>query len=527
MAVIRPVDTIEDAVRPFGVNDRGVRFIDREGVAIRYTYDALARAAAGAAEGLHSRGVFAGDRVAVALDNSAPSVVAQMAVWMVGATLLSIPPPPRGDAGLYRQGFGGALSKAGCRLLVGSERVREALGAVAPAIDAGELVGKGSKTVATDVPAAEQPLIQFSSGSTGTPRGIALSSRALCGHVRALREVMQIDGLEDSAVSWLPLYHDMGFVGLWLSALFARGEVTIMAPSRFVRAPTEWLSLCAEGRATITVAPDFGYRLAARLLEAHSLEGNLSALRICLSGAERVSWATLEEFAKAGASVGFSWESLMPVYGMAEATLAVSCPPLGRGPQRDASGAVALGPPLPGIEVRQTSIDGGDYMLDLRGEWLFDGYLAEGKVSPALNSDGWFSTNDIGYIDDGELFVRGRADEAIIVRGRNVFAEDVESIAMMTASNEALGVAAFVPEDESGCFALAIELPPGNESNVAASDLKASVMRALEVKVSPVLVLAPFSIPRTTSGKVRRPACRAMLSGDTWRRDDQVLAKSA
>jgi len=526
MAVVRPVVTIEDAVRPFGVNDRGVRFIDREGVAIRYTYDALAHAAAGAAQRLRARGVSAGDRVAIALDNSAPSVVAQMATWMIGATLLSIPPPPRGDAELYRRGFGVVLADAGCRLVVGSERVREALDAVAPAIEAGELVGEESRSTPPDVAAAAQPLIQFSSGSTGTPRGIALSAQALCGHVRALREVMQIDGLEDSAVSWLPLYHDMGFVGVWLSALFARGEVTLMAPSRFVRAPTEWLSRCANDRATITVAPDFGYRLAARMLEAHSLDGDLSTLRVCLSGAERVSWATLEEFARAGASVGFSWESLMPVYGMAEATLAVSCPPLGRGPRRDARGAVALGPPLPGVEVRQMAIGGDDHVLELRGEWLFDGYLESGKVSPAVDGGGWFATNDVGYVESGELFVRGRADEAVVVHGRNVFAEDVESIAMTTVNNEALGVAAFVPEREDNRFALAIELPPGGESRSVAGNLKDVIIRALEVKVSPVLILAPFSIPRTTSGKVQRPACRAMLSKGAWG-DDQVLVTVA
>lgn len=522
MAIDRIAETLEEAVRPFGIRSHRISFIDPKGTQTHVDYDELAKLASAAAASLQRLGVREGDRVALSLDSTLPSVAAQVGVWVAGATLLSIPPPPRNSASVYRQGFGNILRDAGCSLLVGRERVTETLGEAIPSIAPQQLISSPSRR-AREAAVADQPLIQFSSGSTGAPKGVVLSKEALTDHLVTIRSALDLQRDRDRSVSWLPLYHDMGFVGVWLTALIGRGDLTLMAPARFLLAPWEWLAQCAMRSATVAVAPDFGYRLAARLLKTHGLDGDLSHLRVCLFGAERVSWATLETFADAGAPFGLKRNSFMPVYGMAEATLAVSCPPVGRGPRRDANSAVALGAPLPGLEVREVSIDDASSTLYLRGRHLLDGYLVGEQVVSAVDDEGWFATNDVGYISDGELYVNGRADEAVIVRGRNLFAEDVEAVAMSTCNHEAVAVAAFRPDEQADHFALAIEVEPHVDGRPVARAVQASVTGALETKVSPIFVLAPLSIPRTTSGKVRRPACRELLASSGWVKE-QIVA---
>jgi acyl-CoA synthetase (AMP-forming)/AMP-acid ligase II len=523
MVVAGIAETLEEAVRPFGVHSHTVSLVDAGGEVRSVDYDELAKLASTAAATMQRAGVREGDRVAVALDSTLPSLAAQMGVWLAGATLLSIPPPPRGDDSLYRDGFRRVLRDCGCALLVGRGRVIEALAGAAPALAPAELLAEPQQ-LAREAAIPEQALVQFSSGTTGSPKGIVLSKDALVGHLASIREVFELDRDRDTTVSWLPLYHDMGFVGVWLTALVGRGNVTLMAPARFLLAPAEWLGRCAAQHATVTVAPDFGYRLAARLLGTHGLDGSLDSLRVCLFGAEPVSWATLETFAAAAEPFGLHWESLTPVYGMAEATLAVSCPPIGRGPRRDARGTVALGAPLPGLEAREVPLDGGGSTLALRGAGLLDGYLVGGELRDALDDGGWFATNDVGYVADGELHVTGRLDETVIVRGRNLFAEDVEAVAMSASDHEAVAVAAFRPHEQADHFALAVEVEPHVEGLEVARVLSASITRTLEAKVSPVVVLQPLSIPRTTSGKIRRAACRELLAGTGWD-DAQVLAR--
>jgi acyl-CoA synthetase (AMP-forming)/AMP-acid ligase II len=514
--------SLGELVRPFGLTETGVTFVDDAGSAFRLTYDDLARHGAGVAADLVEAGIREGDTVALSLVNTPASFAALLGTWMTGATALSVPPAPRGSKGVYRAGFEGVLEDACCRLLIAPERVgtvfEGAVRTVAP-----EKIGRPGASVPPDVEVPERALVQFSSGSTGSPKGIVVSADALAGHVSAIVTALALDGERDSLLSWLPPYHDMGLVGFWLTPLVGHPELTLMSPRRFARRPRSWIELCARYRITITAAPNFAYRLAALTLPDRAVGGDLAAIRCCLSGGERVSWATLTDFAEACAPFGLRWEALMPVYGLAEATLAVSFPPLGRGPIRDTTGATSLGRPLPGLEVRERGIGGGRSTLELRGDWLFEGYLDGADVVPATDADGWFSTNDLGYLRDGELYVLGRSDETVIVRGRNVPAEDVEAVAMSVAGRHGIAAAAFRSPDGDDRFALAIELAAtADEATALAPEFQAAVTRALEAKVSPVATLRPLSIPRTTSGKVRRAACREMLDACGWR-DDQLL----
>lgn len=514
--------SLEELVRPFGVHDAGVSFIDNDS-RCRLTYDQLARRAAAVAADLHDRGVKQGDTVAISLTNSPASVVAQMGVWMMGGRILSIPPAPRRSEDVYRSAFRCVLKETDCRLLIASPSIAEMIAGATPAIAPNEFSQKDAR-LPTDVNVTERPLVQFSSGSTSNPKGIVLSARAIERHLVALADVFELDRECDRGLSWLPLYHDMGFIAMWLTALLCRGELTLMTPRYFAHHPASWLELCAQEKATVTAAPDFGYRLATRMLGQHPLERDLASLRVCLSGAEQVSWKTLTDFADACAPYQLNWEALMPAYGLAEATLAVSVPPLDRGPIRDAAGLVALGNLLPDVEVRECRLSADHSTLDLRGPSIFDGYLNGKRVQSAVDEEGWFSTNDVGYISDGEIYIRGRADETVIVRGRNIFAEDVESVAMSVAGDQGVSAAAFRSPEGEGRFALAIELLSNSqEATELARSVQGAVTRALEAKVSPIVVLTPLSIPRTTSGKVRRPTCREILTSIGWP-DRQVIA---
>jgi acyl-CoA synthetase (AMP-forming)/AMP-acid ligase II len=509
---------LEEVVRPFGVHDRGIRFVDGSGASQAVSYDELAWRAACAARSLSALGLRGGEAVGVALDTTPGSVALCLGAWMAGACVVSLPPPRRREQNLYRRGIGTALRELGCRRVFGGRRVAATL-AEDVAVHAVDDVDFDAHVAPPDNALTAPGLVQFSSGSTGVPQGIALSAASIARHVDALGLSLEVDPERDSAVSWLPLHHDMGFVGFLLTALRWRIDLVLASPQLFVGNPSSWLDLCARHRATLTGAPNFGYRVAARVAQLREPSGPLDHLRVCLAGAELISWNTLEEFAMATAGSGLRWESLVPVYGLAEATLAVSMTPLNRGPRRSGDGRVTLGFPLSCVELelRPCAAAGSEGRIALRGPCLLDHYVTvDGPQDP--RSDGWFDTSDIGHWDDGELVVHGRADETVIVAGRNVCAEDVELVAVEAASPAAKLAGAFRwPADGDG-FGLAIEVAGG--SGVATAEIAEEVQRAVEgavaVRPSPVLVLTAPAIPRTTSGKVRRADCRRLHQDGAW-----------
>jgi acyl-CoA synthetase (AMP-forming)/AMP-acid ligase II len=433
-------------------------------------------------------------------------VVAALACWLAGATLVSIPPVPRAaKRSYYGERLGPALDAMGCSVVVGGNRLRAALAGSHVVLDPAGL--PEGTSVEHEPPA--QALVQFTSGSTGAPRGVAVSGAALVSHLAAIAAHLELDGRRDRSLSWLPLAHDMGLVGFFLTSLFARVPLTLQSPGAFVRNPRGWLRTCARLGTTITGAPDFALRQVVRSLDPSTI-GDLACLRVVLCGGERIGPSTLRDLTEAAGPAGLRPGAIMPVYGMAEATLAVTMPALSSG-ARTVEGVVGVGPPLGDADVRVDTVTGE---IQVRSPWLFDGYWTSRGFE--ARSDPWLSTRDVGFLHDGELHVVGRMDEAHVVRGRNVYAEDIESILLHDAPGLA-GAAAW--STDSG-FGLAVEVTGGvdGDGGDLARDLAHVARVAYGVRIGPIVMCRPLTIPRTTSGKPIRSDCRRLTEGATWPR---------
>jgi fatty-acyl-CoA synthase len=437
-----------------------------------------------------------------------------MGIWAAGSTVVSVPVPPRRSASLHARHFGELLRAAQCAFVLAADIdvIPAEAGPrgqdgprIVPLVDLCRGVSAESETLA-DVSLDGTALVQFTSGSVSAPKGVAISAARLAGHMHVLEYELELDQQRDRIVSWLPLYHDLGLLGMFLSALAARIDLVLMPPSMFSFGPSRWLTTVARASGTITAAPNFAYRMAASVPYDDDLD--LSCVRLCLSGGERLSWQSLMDFYLATESYGLRWNALTPSYGLAESVVGSTKTPLGRGPIRGPDGHVSAGRPLRGLRLEAPDgVPAGP--IRLAGDWVFDGYhTVDGYV--ATPAGDWFDTGDHGFVHDGEIYVLGRRDEVMHSAGRNIFAEDVE-----TAVYDAGGVgvkccAAFRLSGADQQFGLMIEIParPRRSPDTVAAQMRAAVNVALGVRVHTVLVVRPGTIPRTTSGKVQRSRCR-------------------
>jgi acyl-CoA synthetase (AMP-forming)/AMP-acid ligase II len=465
-----------------------------------------ARSTAGALS--RTCGVRPGDRVAVGLENTADSVRAALGTWLAGATLVSLPPVPRSSSSqFYADRMSAALAAMGCDVVVANARMSAAFADRRAVVDPAALVG--GPPVEHEPP--PEALVQFTSGSTGAPRGVAVSGDAVGAHVAAIADHLGLDGERDRALSWLPLAHDMGLIGFLLTSLVARVPLWLQSPGRFVRNPRGWLRSCAQHGVTITGAPDFALRQAIRGLDPDDI-GDLGSVRVLLCGGERVSPATVEAFTAATGRAGLRAGAVMPVYGMAEATLAVTMPPRPT-PVRVRDDVISVGPPLGPTEVEVDAVTGE---ILVRSPWLFEGYWSAAGFVP--RTSGWYRTKDVGFVEDGDVYVIGRIDEVIVVRGRNVYAEDVETLFMHEGGPCVSGAAAWTTG--SG-FAVAIECHRGAvfDPRELARDLAVVSRAAFGARIEQVIVCRALTIPRTTSGKPVRSECRRLTSTAAWPAD--------
>ena len=516
----------------------GVTFTDlgeRETVLAWGEIHARARRAAAA---LAARGIAPGDRVAIVLRTEPAFLDAFFGTLLAGAVPVPLYPPVRlGRIDEYLASTARMVAVSGSRLLVTGGAVRRLLGEVVararPALGcvAAEALTRGSRELERRVRPSDLSLVQFSSGSTVDPKPVALT------HANTVAQVSSILALlrptpADRLVSWLPLYHDMGLIGGLLGALSYPGPCVLIPPEHFLARPALWLRAIGRHRATISPAPSFAYAYAAERVRDEELSGlDLRSWRVALDGAEPVSPRVLRRFAQRFAPLGFDARALTPVYGLSEAALAVTFTPVGRGWRSRrldpaalaARGAVEEGPrevvsvgvPVPGVEVMVRG-DAGEPLpprrlgrICARGPSVMAGYLGQPEATSRALAHGWLDTGDLGFVEDGELYVHGRAKDVVILRGANHAPEELEApLAAVAGLRPGCAVAlGFDPDGEGEELLLLAERAsgaiPAGDGRLAEAARQAVLERA-GVRAHTVEILEPGTLPRTSSGKLRR-----------------------
>ena len=392
--------------------------------------------------------------------------------------------------------------------------------------------------------------LQYTSGSTSRPKGVQISHANLLFNLRLIYERMQLRRLEDRAVTWLPHYHDMGLVGSYLGAFFAGITSWCLPPEEFVLNPGHWLQLISENQAGVCGCPDFGYRHCVKKISEDELEAiDLSSWRVAYIGAEKIRAETLTRFSQKFRSCGFQYRSFFPCYGLGETTLMVTGGPAEASPvirhvstsglsrQRIATpeaahdqtilvgcGQIITESQIAILEPERHTVLENDQIGEIlvAGPSVTCGYVSGHELNAAhfchLTIDGerhqFFRTGDLGFLSGSELFIVGRNSEMMIVRGRNLYPEDIEECT--SAAHDDLA--------PDGCIAFSVEFD-GQEELVVVAELRrsvldsesfAGVLAAIRQELSAgfginpveILLVRPATLPRTTSGKLRRMSLR-------------------
>ena len=516
------------------------------------SYGQLAEAAGGIAAALARAGVAPGSCVAMMLPTELDFFRCFFGILMAGAIPVPMYPPSRPaqlEDHLHRQA--GILRNCEAAVLITFDRVRplaRMLTGLSPSLRTVLTPAELDAPAMVPVPtgAEDLALIQYTSGSTGDPKGVMLSHRNLLANIRAWGRAVGL-GSTDVAVSWLPLYHDMGLIGAWLGSLYHGCPLVLMSPLDFLARPERWLWAIHRHRGTVTAAPNFAFELCVKRLADKTLDGlDLSSWRLAANGAEPVNADTLTRFAQTFARYGLHPQALAPVYGLAEATVGLCVPPPGRGVRVDRvapeamrsrglaepvpEGAEALrfiacGPPLPGHQLRVVDRDGRVLperrvgRLEFRGPSATRGYYRNPAASAALFDEDWLVTGDYAYLADGELYITGREKDLIIRGGRNFYPYDLEQVIGELAGVRKGCVAVFgVVDVQAGDERLVVvaETRETDAARRAALEQRIAGAAAEQIGIPPdVVVLAPpHAVLKTSSGKLRRAAVReAYLNG--------------
>lgn len=367
-------------------------------------------------------------------------------------------------------------------------------------------------------------LIQFTSGSTAAPKGVMLTQRNLVAACAAIgRSVPQIDDRRLLWCNWLPLHHDMGLIGM-LSFFVYGIHQRLYSPRAFIGAPGRWLEDFSKVGGNIYAGPNFSYRAMLDALEPEQLASlDLRGWRAAFNGAEPICADVVDAFIDRLSPAGFRPEAMFPVYGMAEATLAVSFSSLDapvkcfdfedRGFKRR---LVSVGRAIDGHEIRvicddRLTVNDEVGEIEVRGPAVMKGYVSDPDATERVMHDGWLRTGDLGLWHDGELYITGRAKDMIILQGRNIYATDAESAVSALDGVHRKRVAAFADPDKERIY-VAIESRLDGVSRMdLASRARIRLVSWLETESVEVHVLPPNQIPHTTSGKVQRSALRQLL----------------
>ncbi len=553
---------LEDAAKS---TTTGYRFVDDDGRGEPFfSHAGLERVSARLGGALQALGLKKGDRVALILPDNADFVFTFLGAVRAGVVPVPIyPPVGLGKLAGYLDNTMHIVAKSGARVVVTSAEIRRLLGGVhqaapelAQIVDVETLRAQREELRPVDVRLDDVCFLQFTSGSTSRPKGVTLTHESLAANVRAIMEHGIGIRPDDSGLSWLPLYHDMGLIGFVLAPLFHGTTVTFLQPLSFLKRPAKWLEHLAQKKATISFGPNFAYALCVkRIRESEVAHLDLSHWRVAGCGAEPIRAENLAAFADKFAPVGFSRRAFVSCYGLAESALAVSFSRVGEGVVVDrvdgerlwserravplepevpkgsnvpnapsVAEVVQCGSAFPGHSIavfapddEQSSTPLGERAvgeLRVRGPSIMSGYWGEPELTRQAFPGGWLRTGDIGYLAGGSTHVCGRTKEVVIVNGRNYYPQDLEWEASRVDGVRKGNVIAFgtlKPTMDRERVVLVFETAASAE---ARETLKAEVRRVVQqgvgLTVDDVLAVDVGALPKTSSGKLQRAQAREL-----------------
>ncbi len=528
-----------------------IRLYDDDGDGQVITFRDLADGATRVAAGLQRHDLRSGEAVLVMLPTGRDYFLTFFGILLAGGIPVPIYPPGR-PAQIEEHLRRHATIAGNCRaaLMVTqadaapfARLMRALVETLRAVVTVEDLIAGPGAFAAPKVAASDIAFLQYTSGSTGNPKGVVLTHRNLLANVRAMGQAFQITPT-DVLVSWLPLYHDMGLIGAWLGTLYHAVPLVIMSPLAFLARPQRWLRAIHRFRGTISTAPNFAYELCARRIEDKDLAGlDLSSWRIAANGAEPISPDTLERFSARFAPFGFRRSSLLPVYGLAECSVGLAFTPTGTGPaidriQRDpfmdvgralpapdadakALRFVVCGVPLPGHQIRVVDDaerelpDRRQGRIQFRGPSATSGYFRNPEATRALIRGDWLDSGDLGYMAEGRLVVTGRLKDMIIRAGRNIYPAELEAAVGEIPGILKGNVAVFASRDPASETERLVVMAECRKRDPAVLDELRRRVNDLAVDLvgmpaDDVALVPPKTIPKTSSGKIRRAASRAL-----------------
>ncbi len=528
-----------------------IRIRDRHGQEEALTYGELKEGAAKVAAGLQRYGVRPRESITLMLPTSREYFFSFFGILMAGAIPVPIYPPARPsqiEDHLRRQ----VAILENCRAVVMitvrqavklARVVKAQVDSLREIVTAEQLVAHGGGYATTVISAEDIALLQYTSGSTGNPKGVILTHANLMANIRADGDAIQA-GPEDIFVSWLPLYHDMGLIGAWLGSLYFATQLVIMSPLTFITRPQTWLWAVHQHRGTLSAAPNFAYELCVNRIKDAEIKGlDLSSWRVSFNAAEAVNAETVRRFNERFRRYGLDRKAIHPAYGLAECSVGLSFPRLGRGllvdrvvrstfmhegravPAEAADTSslafVCCGLPLPEHEIRIVDPQGRELperhegRLEFRGPSATSGYFRNPEATGRLFHDGWLDSGDLAYIAGGEVFITGRAKDIIIRAGRNIYPEELEAAIGDLAGIRKGCVAVFGTTDsKTGTERLVVLAEKREREPVNLEALNAQINTLstdlAEAPPDDIVLAPPRTVLKTSSGKIRRAACKEL-----------------
>lgn len=513
------------------------------------SYQDLLDGARAVAAGLRRLQLAPGQCVAIMLPTGAEYLYSFMGVLLAGGVPVPIYPPARlSQIEDHFRRHARILQNAGAVCLITfppAKRVSRLLTSHVPElrriVTVPELSTAGLLHEASDATPDTVAFLQYTSGSTGNPKGVVLTHAQVLASLASMGTALEARS-NDVFVSWLPLYHDMGLIGAWLGSLVFGFPLVLMSPLTFLARPARWLQAIHAHHGSMSGGPNFAYELCVRRIKDADIEGlDLSSWRLAFNGAEPVSPETMDRFAERFVPYGLKSEAIAPVYGLAEATLGVAFTPVGRGMRTDcvkravimnegrveaadaddadAQVFVSSGVPIPGFEVRTVDDAGRETAehavgrLEFRGPSTTSGYYRNPEATRELFHDGWLDSGDRAYIADGEVFITGRAKDVIIRAGRNIYPYELEqAIADIDGIRRGCVAVFGVSDRASGTEQIVVVAETRETGDAALAALRRRIeeltSELLGMPADDVVMASPGTVLKTSSGKIRRVALR-------------------